>query len=183
MPASLLHFCWYVPDLHLFSQFEFHSPNHSSGIAHPFQFHLGSCQQLQPGGEIRGLWNILENLGGTQTFLKVHSGRAAKTFPIILPQICVSILWHGVQLGSAAKMFHMFKRGLQQLSSHLRRAVIFYHHRTFQPTLLSPLQFNDSSIIYTIPLLFKSIVPVLYFTSYCISPQCHIPSPQPFYST
>ncbi len=47
--------------------------------------------------------------GGTQV-LKVHSVGAAKSFCDILPQKCVSILWHDHVMGGDTKGFYMFER-------------------------------------------------------------------------
>ncbi len=93
---------------------------------------LGSCQQFTVGEWNRGPWNILENLGGIQK--KFESWWVPRT--LILPQICMSILWHNHAIGVghnnflhawrwATKIFHMFEGGGHE---HI------YHYGTFQAT-------------------------------------------------
>ncbi len=94
---------------------------------------LRSCQQLWPfigGGWNRGAWNILENMVGPQNFEKVDRG-ATKRFWFILPQNCISILWHDSKIGtlwwSVALQWMVHNRGLQKVFIHsMGAAKCFY---------------------------------------------------------
>ncbi len=97
----------------------------------------GSCQQLWLGsrrseigwGTMKYLWE----LSGSPKYLNIHKG-AAKTFWVILPQMCLWVLWHNHTVSRVwIFFFHIWKRAAKLFCMFEGGSKFVYHCRTFHP--------------------------------------------------
>ncbi len=72
-----------------------------------------------------------EPRGVTQMW-KVHEGGGTKTFWVILPQICMSILWHYCIIGVGHENFPLLEGGLRQKICVFKGGMKMF---MFKPTL------------------------------------------------
>ncbi len=84
--------------------------------------------------EIRGAWNILENLGGVTNILKVHRGCNENLSGYSTWKLHVVFMAQTLCGGwGVVKTFHVFKMAAKIVYTFEGGHDTFYHHWTFQP--------------------------------------------------